>query len=164
MIQLLEKEEVRADLRRGLIQRLTNDLWQLRTIILTNQRLALIVKRLGSFEKQYIFLKDVQGIASSRSLSIGALLALCVTVPLAVVGIWAQTQSSFGAERVVISLAATIASIVLLLNLKSNVIRISTMTEDISFRLDKKLGTDSADRFVELAQKEIAHQKGAARP
>jgi hypothetical protein len=68
--QLLDQEEVLADLRRGTLQKLTSDIFLKKTVVLTNKRLVLVNNRLGSFSKQYIFLKDVQGLSSQRFLNL----------------------------------------------------------------------------------------------
>ena len=160
MIQLLENEELRADLRQGAIQRLSNDMSLLRNIILTNQRLIIVGKRFGSLDRRTLFLKDVQGLASSHELNIGALVVTfifgfatmcCITMiakePVAYTGI-----ITFFAAAIWIGTY-----------LYRTTIHISTFTEDFLFGLEPKWDTKAVDRFVDLAAVEIAEQKDAAR-
>jgi hypothetical protein len=146
VINLLENEEPLADLRRGAIQRLTADILSLKTIVLTNKRLILIKKRVGSFDKKYIFLKDVQSLESIRKFNI-PLLVLAIFLALVALG----TLSSTPVLGYLLSAGVVFCAI----NVKKNIFRISTMTENLDFLLKLNFSTDLADRFIDRCQIEI---------
>jgi len=161
MLQLLEKEEVIADLRRGLIQRITDDILGLKTVILTNKRLILINKKMGSFQKKYIFLKDVQSIESLRSFNIAALIASIISF-IVLISMLSSSSPSSTPESVIktgIEFVCLLFGVVLIFSLRTNVFRISTTTEDIDFILTRSISTTRLEPFIELAQIEINKQK-----
>jgi hypothetical protein len=165
MINFLEGEEPLADLRHGAIQRITDDIFSLKTIILTNKRLIMIVQRLGSFNKKFIFLKDVTSLESVRVLNIPLLIA---TICMGLIGLIIM-NSALGAQVAVAHRVrgeginpGTILGLIMLvcagltaLAIKKNALRISTQSENIDFMLEKNFSTDLVDNFIDRTQVEI---------
>jgi hypothetical protein len=160
VIQLLENEELRADLRQGAIQKLTNDMSLLRNIILTNQRLIIVGKRFGSLDRRTLFLKDVQGLASSHELNIGALVVTFIFgfATMCCITMIAKDPVAYTGIITFVAAGIWIGSY-----LFRTTIHVSTFAEDFIFRLEHKWNTKAVDRFVDLATAEIAEQKDAAR-
>lgn len=159
--QLLDQEEVLADLRRGTLQKLTSDIFLKKIVVLTNKRLVLVNNRLGSFSKQYIFLKDVQGLSSQRFLNLWALIpaaAFGVVSILQLAGVFDVSPRSVGDRLPAVALWGVICGI-LALFVKANRVRISTMTDNIFFNLERGFDTGRADGFVDLVQVEMDRLK-----
>jgi hypothetical protein len=151
MINLLEGEEVIADLRQGSVQRLSDDLFLKKTIILTNKRLILVRKKFGAFEKQYIFLKDVSSLISIRKYNLQILLGIIILVTLSVLSINGG-NISVGSLFAVVALTSVIA-------LWDHKIVVSTGTMNIFYTLEKRFDTKLADHFIEICQVEINKYK-----
>jgi hypothetical protein len=161
-VEFLPKEELIADLRRGLLSRVTDDVFLLRTILLTNQRLLLVSRRLGSFQRRSVFLKDVQGLASQRSLNWAALFVGAFSSLISILCLVAVANLRHGDRTValIVGLFMLVLAVVAFVNVKTNVIRVSTTTEDIVFGLERSFSTDRADEFVRLVEREVVRFKG----
>jgi hypothetical protein len=155
LIELLEDEGVIAELRRGKIQRLTDDVLLKRTIVLTNQRLVLIERKLGSFAKQYIFLKDIQGVRSFRHFRLLWLLLIlgCAALVIAQASITSITE-----HPLLWVVGAGIGSLMMW----RNAISIATTTDTVLFTLELSFDTGKADTFVNAVQAAAANQKQVA--
>jgi hypothetical protein len=149
--QLLDQEGVLADLRRGTLQKLTSDIFLKKTVILTNKRLVLVHNRLGSFSKQYIFLKDVQGLSSQRFLNLWTLILAAA--------LGAMSVLAFATNRLAPAAICAVLAAIFALYVKENRIRISTMTDNIFFDLERGFDLSRADKFVDLVQVEMDRLK-----
>jgi hypothetical protein len=149
MIELLEGEQIVADLRKGVMQRMTEDVFLKSTLLLTNKRLVLVKKKLGAFSKQYIFLKDIQGLSSQRAfnlwLVIPAILVLALGVTHLIVGHNERDLQKVAAVELIVAAILAFLSV-------GYRIRISTTSDNVFFRLERGFGMERADKFIGAVQ------------
>ena len=156
MFELLDGEAPVADLTKGGIQRVSEDLFLAKNMILTNKRLVLVNRRLGTYEKQYLFLKDITGLESKRIVDIGGIVVGLVFFLGAVPFLLA------GKAWPVIGVALFLGGLSLLLGCVRSGIRISTTTENYFFPLARTFSPGRADSFLDLVTRETARQKSIA--
>jgi hypothetical protein len=70
MISLLPDEKPIADLRLGLVQIISEDIFRRRTMVLTNRRLWLIEKRIFSNSASILFLRDITTVETKRTVNL----------------------------------------------------------------------------------------------
>jgi hypothetical protein len=135
------------------------------TLLLTNKRLALVQKRLGSFAKRYIFLSDVQGLASERGFNLWLAVPgfmLLLTAILWLIGVlpgevvWNISDMThrpmYFNERLPGTLVVGVFGGLLVFFSLQYRIRVSTTSDHIFFTLDRGFGMDRADRFINSVQ------------
>ena len=155
-IVFLDGEAIIADLRRSVAQRLTDNPFRARNMILTNKRLIVVDKRLGSFKKEYVFLRDLQGVTSYRKLKIGLLLFI---IALALFGTAVLIASD--ADHKPIGLISLLLCLLLGLSVRKSLLRVSSIATTIDFDLGLRFSLRKADRFVHIVQSHVAVAKGA---
>ncbi|MBE0659585.1 MAG: hypothetical protein IH602_17970 [Bryobacteraceae bacterium] len=156
MIQLLEGEEILADLRRGLLQRLSTDMLELETIILTSKRLVFVRKKMGSFTKLTIFLREVQGCGSYQHFSV-ALALLSGFCGILALLFFANSGGSTG--PLIMGFVFLACAVSVLPFLQTNAVRVSTPSNSIVFRLSHGLETKKIEEFLDLVQRQVAQLK-----
>jgi hypothetical protein len=168
-IKLLPNERPLADLRRGLLQTITEEIVGRRTMVLTNKRLWLIHRRLFSYSTTVVFLKDITSIEARRTFSIahciGAAFSLLFALGgvigslalLADDGMRALGPAAAGAGSCGLPLLAL--GVYSALTVVSNSIFINTSMKPIEFQLGLSLSMQRIEVFVNRVQSTMAQYK-----
>src|SRR5262245_19965427 len=169
MIRLLPEEEPIADLRLGLIQTITEDIFTGRTMVLTNKRLWLLKKRLFSNSTSVVFLKDITTIEARRTIELARAIVAVFFVLWGLSGLFGSfvmiAQLGNREAGLAVGIACCLAipllsvGIWFALNVASNSVFIYTSMKPIQFRLALSFSTKQIEGFVNRVQSAMMHYK-----
>lgn len=158
--ELLPDEAVVAELERGLLDRVTSDLFHTRGIVLTNRRVIVCDSRIGSFVKKYAFLRDVTGVASARLVHVSRQFAVFL---MAIVGVLLVIAAiaSHPANPVlgVVGILCMSGAAIVNRFASENVLKVSTPSEQLYFGLRADIDPRRVEWFIDLTQRAMQTEK-----
>lgn len=159
MLTLLEDEQLISDLSSRPLQSLTDQILSTRTIILTNKRLVLIDRKMGSYKKEYIFLQDVQGLSSVRRFNIIRLIVDILVWMVAVDILWNSVK--FEGGGLIPGIVAGALGLVLAFTVVKYGIVVATSYGRFELTVERRLAVRFTEGFLDQVQQHMAKVKPA---
>jgi hypothetical protein len=162
MVCLLPKERPVADLRLGIIQTITEDIFARRTMVLSDRRLWLIEKQLFSHSISIVFLKDITAIEARHTLQWARCLfaSLFMLAGLIIIVANVRPEHSLSlASSFWGSLICFIAALLLYLFAFTKSVFVYTTMKSIQFRLALTFSTKQIEAFVNSVQNAMSQYK-----
>jgi hypothetical protein len=164
LISLLPDEQPLADLRRGRLQTVSEEIVGRRTMVLTDKRLWLIHKRMLSFSTTVVFLKDITAIEAKRTIRgtyiavaiLYGFVGLILTAVAASGSIKKTEEAGLAGVGGIVCLAIGVSCA---LGAVSNAVCIYTTMKPIEFRLTLRFPIRRIQSFVNEVQTAMSQFK-----
>lgn len=165
MFSFLNNEHPVASLKHGTVQTLfEEELFSSTNMILTDIRLLMVWRKLGSNNKSAVFLKDITTINVKKEFSLGQFLLACL---LTIGGlfflrnVFENTDAAESSRRmwIYISLALFACAILLFFICSSTRIIIYTSMKQLQFNVSFNISHSQAEQFVDIVQSQMAKYK-----
>lgn len=158
MIELLENEQIKADLHHGETTRAVESELHANTIVFTDKRLILVKKHMGVFYQKNLFIKDILKLVHKQYYDpfdfVIGFIGLVIGMVLLIAGASAGTR--LGGGFALAGLVFFLLAVGFFIYARKNTIKIFTCGEVFTFKLGKSLTLKEINVFIEHVQNKLA--------